>query len=74
MPESRHRAQAEFVDYVRDLTYELSAMARIAGFDRLSFLLEVAALEATDVHDIGEEHIAAMPPLPVNAKSPRAGL
>ena len=66
--------QVEVVDYVRDLTYELSAMARSAGYDRLSFLLEMAALEATDVHDIGDERIAAMPPLPSNAKSPRARL
>ena len=40
-------------EYVRDLACELAAMARGAGQDTLSLILEMAVLEAADLRDKG---------------------
>jgi hypothetical protein len=40
-------------DYVRELACELAVMARAAGQDTLSLILEMAVLEAADLRDKG---------------------
>jgi hypothetical protein len=43
----------EVAEYVRDIAHELAAIARSAGHGRLSFLLEMAVLEAADLQERG---------------------
>jgi hypothetical protein len=40
-------------DYVRELACELAVMAKAAGQDTLSLILEMAVLEAADLRDRG---------------------
>ncbi len=42
---------AVVAEYVRELACELAAMARAAGQDTLSLILEMAVLEAADLRD-----------------------
>jgi hypothetical protein len=47
--------QGEVVaEYVRDLACELAVMAKAAGQDTLSLILEMAVLEAADLRDKGD--------------------
>jgi hypothetical protein len=58
MSDSQCRAPAEVAQYVHELACELAVMARAAGHSRLSFLLEMVALEAADLKN---EASAAVP-------------
>ena len=51
MAESSCQVRMEVAEYVREIAHELAAMARSVGHDRLSYLLEMAVLEAADLHD-----------------------
>jgi hypothetical protein len=70
MTGSPYSVQVEVAEYVRDLAHELAAMARSAGHERLSFLLEMAELEAADVEDLNS--LAASSPGDMNGSETSA--
>lgn len=51
---SHDKRQIETVDYARSMLGELRAMTRRDGFEFLSYLIEMAHLEATEIARTGK--------------------